>query len=369
MTRRILPLALFFLVVAVFSTLAQTVYMQDTPADTGVEPNPDTGPMWVSQDIWVRNSPDPAYQPYSFTEGSPSWTFPPHQNPLYRDPLKSTPNYVYVEVRNHSNSASTGTERLRVYWAKASTGLSWPTQWVDYQPGGPLKLLYAAEITKPRTNGATATPAEQNAYVNAIKAIGTNSAYVFPVGVGYWQTQQEIHGTMAETIAGQAVSNIHETLAFLPWHREFVNRYEILLQQYDPTVKLLYWDWTTDPTTSLSFMGSFSGNIGAPFNPPLTPTITRTVSGSPEAESDSTVLARSPYGPFGSESGSGWFFGPTSCTAPSAAPFMQALEDCSHNYSHGYIGGTACAVHPFPRRIRSSLCCTVTLYHSLIGEE
>ena len=48
MTCRILPLALFFFTVGVFSTAAQTVYMKDTPADTGVEPNPDTGPMWVS---------------------------------------------------------------------------------------------------------------------------------------------------------------------------------------------------------------------------------------------------------------------------------------------------------------------------------
>ena len=47
MSRRILPLALFFLTVAV-SAAAQTVYMKDTPADTGVEANPDTGPMWVS---------------------------------------------------------------------------------------------------------------------------------------------------------------------------------------------------------------------------------------------------------------------------------------------------------------------------------
>jgi hypothetical protein len=36
-------LVLFFLSVAVFSTRAQTVYMKDTPTDTGVEPNPDTG--------------------------------------------------------------------------------------------------------------------------------------------------------------------------------------------------------------------------------------------------------------------------------------------------------------------------------------
>ncbi len=330
MTLRILPLALLFFSVGVLSTPAQTVYMQDTPADTGVEPNPDTGPMGVSQDIWVQNAPDPGYQPYPFTEGSPPWTLPANQNPVYRDPLKSTPNWVYVQVRNHSTSPSSGTERLRVYWAKASTGLSWPAQWVDYQPGGPLTLLYGAEITKPRKNAAAASAAERNAYVNAILAIGTTPAYVFPLGLGYWQTQQDVHSNMG------SASNIHETLAFLPWHREFVNRYEILLQQYDPTVKLLYWDWTTNPSTSLSFMGSFSGSIGAPFNPPSPPTlappfITRGVSGPPPAESDSAVLARNPYDPFTS-------FG---STPPPGAPFMSALEDYSHNFSHGYIGGNS----------------------------
>lgn len=324
MIRRILPLVLFFFTAAVFSTSAQTVYMQDTPADTGVEPNPDTGPMWVSQDIWVRNSPDPGYQPYPFTEGSPPWTLPAHQNPVYRDPLKSTPNYVYVEVRNHSQSASTGTERLRLYWAKASTGLSWPTQWVDYLPGGPLTLLYGAEITKPRKNGATASAAERTAYVNAILAIGTTPAYVFPLGLDYWHTQQDVHSNMG------SFSNIHSTLAFLPWHREFVNRYELLLQQYDPTVKLLYWDWTTVPSTSLSFMGGFSGSIGSPFNPALAPpSVSRGLGPSPPAESDSAVLARSAYGPFT----------PFGCPVPASASFMAGLENCSHNDSHGYIGG------------------------------
>lgn len=331
-TRRILHLALFCL--AVFSLHAQTTYMKDTPADTGVEPNPDTGPMWVSQDIWVRNSPDPGYQPYPFTESSPPWVFPAHQNPVYRDPLKSTPNYVYVEVRNHGTSASTGTERLRVYWAKASTGLSWPTQWVDYEPGGPLTLLYGAEITKPRKNGATASAAERTAYVNAILAIGTTAADVFPMGTDFWHTQQEVHSNMG------SFTNIHETLAFLPWHREYINRYEILLQQYDPTVKLLYWDWTTDPSTSLSFMGSFSGSIGAPFNPTSGPTlappsVTRGLGTFAHAESDSAVLARSSYGPFTPGFCGGITFSPPASTAP----FLPALEDCSHNYSHGYIGG------------------------------
>lgn len=328
MSRQIFPLSLLFLGLTFLPAPAQTVYMKDTPADTGAEPNPDTGPMWVSQDIWVRNSPDPGYTPYPFAAGSPPWTFPAHQNPVYRDPLKSTPNYVYVEVRNDSAVASTGTERLRVYWAKASTGLAWPSQWVDYQPGGPLTLLYGAEITKPRKNAATASAAERNAYVQAILHIGTDPAYTFPMGLDYWHSQQDIHSNMG------SFSNIHETLAFEPWHREFINRYELLLQQYDPTVKLLYWDWTTSPTSSLSFMGSYSGSIGSPFLPALAPpAVSRNTAGGIPAETDGTVLARTAYGPY--------TYSP--CVPSASAPFMAALEDCSHNYSHGYVGGPAAA--------------------------
>src|SRR5258707_15453007 len=110
MIRRILLLVFFFLSVAVFTTSAKTVYMQDTPADTGIEPNPDTGPMWVSDDIWVRTTPDPGYQPYPFPEGSPTWVPLPNENPEYRDPKYSGPNYIYVRVHNRGTSASTGTE-------------------------------------------------------------------------------------------------------------------------------------------------------------------------------------------------------------------------------------------------------------------
>ena len=134
------------------------LYIKDTPADTGIEPNPDTGPMWVTEDIWVRNNTDPGYQPFPFPELTPPWTPLPHENPEYRDPKYSTPNYVYIRVRNRGTAASTGTERLRLYWAKASTGLGWPAQWVDYMASncGPSKL-YGAEVTKPRKNAATAT--------------------------------------------------------------------------------------------------------------------------------------------------------------------------------------------------------------------
>src|SRR3954453_8639454 len=59
------------------------LYIQDTPLDAGLEPNPVSGPMWVSQDIWVRQSPDPAWQPFAFNAGSPPWGPPAGQRPAH----------------------------------------------------------------------------------------------------------------------------------------------------------------------------------------------------------------------------------------------------------------------------------------------
>jgi hypothetical protein len=299
--------------------LAQAdLYMKDTPLDTGVEPNPDNGAMWVTEDIWVRIAPDPAYLPYPFTEVSPPWTPAPHENPEYRDPKYSVPNYVYVRVRNRGSAASTGTEKLKLYWAKASTGLNWPAQWVDYKANncGPMKL-YGMEITKPRKNAATATQAERDVYRDAILAVGTQPAYVFFGGVSYWHKQDEVHEF--------GPSNRHNTPAFLPWHREYVNRYEVLLQEYEPTLKLLYWDWTQQlgaPFNYLTstFMGSGSGSIGSPFLPALSPPgVTRSV-GVPfslPATPDATVLAPTTYASFDN------------------------IESNPHNGTHTYIGGNS----------------------------
>lgn len=300
------------------------LYIKDTPADTGIEPNPDAGPMWISQDIWVRNTPDPGYQPYPFPEGSPPWAALAHQNPEYRDPKYSVPSYVYVRVRNRGTTASSGTERLRVYWAKASTGLAWPAQWVDHMAShcGPTKL-YGIEITKPRKNAATATVGERNAYRDAIVAIGTMAAYQFADGVSYWHKQNAIHATPPPMA--------HGSPGFTPWHREYLNRYEILLQQHNPLVRLMYWDWTTDPENSsgvnlfttafmgISGRGSGGATVGAPFNVLAPPTLTRNLSPSttPPAQPDATVLAPASY--------------PTFRTTLESAP--------NHNSAHGYIGG------------------------------
>ncbi|MBL9167283.1 MAG: tyrosinase family protein [Verrucomicrobiales bacterium] len=305
------------------------LYIRDTPSDTGAEPCAG-GDMYVSEDIWVRTNPDPAWQPYPFNAASPPWTPAAHQNPEYRDPKYSTPNYIYVRVRNRGGAASTGNERLRVYWAKASTGLSWPAQWVDYattMPGCNARV-FGMEITKPRKNAATATPAEREAYRDAIIAIGTTPAYQFP-DRSYWHKQDQIHESAPAGIA-------HFAAPFLPWHREYVNRYELLLREANPLVTLLYWDWTVNPsgpgggfnyftTTFMGVSGAGGGaSVGAPFGSlaaPLDGAITRAFNwaGGAIPASDASILTPASYS--------------------GASGLRNNMESTAHGRAHLRIGG------------------------------
>lgn len=106
------------------------IYSQDTPLDFGTEVNPDTGPMWISQDIWNRQTNDGKLT---------------HENPEYKT---LSPNYIYVRVRGRS-CATTTDAKLHVYWSKASTGLNWSTDWISYyQTTHAGSVLFGDEITK-----------------------------------------------------------------------------------------------------------------------------------------------------------------------------------------------------------------------------
>ena len=87
------------------------LWSKDTSDDTGLEPNPSPQAVYLSDDIWVRN-------------GSDGIANQDHENPEFG---AATTN-VYVRVRNRGCTGSqSGTVRL--YWAKASMGLSWPAPW------------------------------------------------------------------------------------------------------------------------------------------------------------------------------------------------------------------------------------------------
>ena len=113
-----------------------------------------------------------------------------------------------------------------------------------------------------------------------------------------------------------------------------INRYEVLLQEANPLVTLLYWDWTTNPSSFFdsSFMGASGSGAGAapigpPFHPPVGPTlfppaVSRDLGGggvtAPTTTTDATLLAQATYAPGG---------------------FNQVLETGPHNSMHVYIGG------------------------------
>jgi hypothetical protein len=59
-------------------------------------------------------------------------------------------------------------------------------------------------------------------------------------------------------------SHGHRNSGFLPWHREFIRRFEVELQAYDPRVRLPYWNSPSDNSTSSglwanTFLGQFDG--------------------------------------------------------------------------------------------------------------
>jgi hypothetical protein len=118
-----------------------------------------------------------------------------------------------------------------------------------------------------RRNIASVTKEERDRFRDAIIKLHTLPQFQYPGnrgqtpagGVSYWFKQDEIH----------AGSHVHVCPAFLPWHRELINRFEALLRLADPQLSLYYWDWTTDP--GWMFTGDFMGNGDPTVNPTVPP--------------------------------------------------------------------------------------------------
>ena len=101
-----------------------------------------------------------------------------------------------------------------------------------------------------RKNQSSLTPAEKSAFVAAVKALKANGMYdAFVV-------------QHREAFLAGPNDPAHGGPAFLPWHREYLRRFERALQDIDASVSLPYWDWTIDrtPTASIWDVDFMGGN-------------------------------------------------------------------------------------------------------------
>ncbi|MDF0675978.1 MAG: tyrosinase family protein [Nitrospira sp.] len=99
-----------------------------------------------------------------------------------------------------------------------------------------------------RKNQATLTAQEKGHYVAAVLALKANGKYDQYV-------QEHIN----------AMNDAHRGPAFLPWHREYLRRFELDLQTIDSSVTLPYWNWTVDNSPSSSLWDiTFMGGDGRP---------------------------------------------------------------------------------------------------------
>jgi hypothetical protein len=213
-----------------------------------------------------------------------------------------------------------------------------------------------------RRDIATISDEERTLFVNAIRALDNPaSAFVYGNNAGneaadasgnitFWDMQEQIHKD-----AHAHGIDVHAGPAFVPWHRDLVNRMEQLIRQVDPRLSLHYWDWTTDPRVAtadrvailtgtapgspVGFMGASSGNAGEPF-----------------ADFESTEITGDPLEGIPGDGIHDHVWrdmgpGPSPVAADSSilsktdfTSFNAALQS-AHNTAHGYIGGSIANQH------------------------
>lgn len=113
-----------------------------------------------------------------------------------------------------------------------------------------------------RRNIMTVSLEERKQLVDAITKLNQppyvfkGSRTDFPAGgVSYWFKQDEIH----------QATHVHGGPAFLPWHRELINRFEDMLREVNPKLSLHYWDWNEDVSPLFPLFGNMKGEAGEPW--------------------------------------------------------------------------------------------------------
>ena len=141
------------------------------------------------------------------------------------------------------------------------------------------------------------TPTEKDRFVQALHFVKANGV------VAQFAADHDAHFS----------HGAHFSSHFLPWHREFIRRFEVALRAYHPAVSLPYWNSTADTSTSSplwanDFLGPFDSAWG----------LNRSLGGAtlPTPGDVDTMLGRGTYD-----------------------AFWPDLETVVHNPPHNWVGG------------------------------
>ncbi len=104
---------------------------------------------------------------------------------------------------------------------------------------------------------------EKQDFVTAVKALKANGKYNQYVKVHFDAANKATPPSVPPQIRNAA----HRGPAFLPWHREFLRRFEQDLQAEVPGVAIPYWDWAADaeladPSTAPVWANDLMGGNG-----------------------------------------------------------------------------------------------------------
>ncbi|VDM81981.1 unnamed protein product [Strongylus vulgaris] len=120
------------------------------------------------------------------------------------------------------------------------------------------------------------TEDERNRWHNALTTLKLNGEYDrlgrihFEVGCSGAKSARTAQDKFDDVILTSWMDNVgtgsgaHSGPGFLPWHREFLKRFEIALRMVDPSVAIPYWDsvmdgYLPDPRDSMLFSNLFAG--------------------------------------------------------------------------------------------------------------
>lgn len=138
----------------------------------------------------------------------------------------------------------------------------------------------AIAATLVRKNVIDLTPQEKLDFVDAIKTLktipGTNDNQVSiydeiaatHTGAMTFSTRKlggrvTLPQDTPPTGPAAGVGAAHNNAAFLPWHREYLSRFEKALQSVNPNVTIPYWDWTDPRSVDVIFQPDFLGTNGS----------------------------------------------------------------------------------------------------------